>query len=341
MGNDEKNTQKKVPLLNGWDFESSVYSSTWENGKLLTAQIENTNLCNCDCEYCFRGSVSHKGDSRFEKEMSRTRLLGAIDEMSELGVRAINIIGAGEPLMDKGLDGLLSYIYERGITPIVATNGSLITPKLTDILWKYGASVILKMNTLDSDLQNKLVRRDWFAEKRDNGLNLLLEAGFAKPEKDYQTKLGINSIVMQDNKYEVLDILRFCRDKNIMPVMSTFIPAGRTKDRTDKEVSMNEFLEISKKARDMDREEYGINYERLSPYLGGVPCTQCGKASIYLTVSGDLFDCPGQSHSYGNIRNNSIQKALEQNRKINDNPKLSCPPRLDYWKRTGQLTCID
>ena len=328
---------KKVPLLKGWDFEPSDYISTWKNEKLLTAQIENTNLCNCDCEYCFRGGVPNEEDARFQNEISRKQLTGAIDEMSALGVRAINIIGAGEPLMDKGLVGLLSHLSGLGITPVVATNGSLITPDLVDAFPRYHTSVILKMNSLDSELQDKLVRRDGFAEKRDYGLGLLMDSGFNEPGEGYRTRLGINSIVFQDNKNEVLDILRFCRDRNIMPVMSTFIPVGRTKDRTDQEVSMEEFLEISNKAREIDRREYGIIHERSLPYLGGVPCTQCGKASLYLTVSGDLFDCPGQLHSYGNIRNTSIKDALKQNREVNDNLELSCPPRLNYWNKTEQL----
>lgn len=326
-----------TPLLKGWDFKPSDYIDAWKDGTLLTSSIENTNLCNCDCEYCFRGGTSTEGDVRFENEISRKQLMDAVNEMSELGVKTINIIGTGEPLIDKGLEGLLAHISELGITPVIATNGSLITPSLVDAFQKYNTSVILKMNSLNPELQNKLVRRAWFAEKRDYGLGLLFDAGFNKPNEDYQTRLGINSMVFQENKDEVLDILSYCRDNNIMPVMSTFIPAGRTKERTDQEVSMKEFLEISRKAREMDKQKYGISYDRLLPYLGGVPCTQCGKSSIYLTISGNIFDCPGQLHSYGNIKDISITEAFKKNRVANDNPEFSCPPRIDYWRKTKQL----
>jgi MoaA/NifB/PqqE/SkfB family radical SAM enzyme len=326
-----------IPLLKGWDFKPSDYAKAWEQGTLLTAQIENTNICNCDCEYCFRGGNPPDNGIRFGNEISREQLTDAIDEMANLGVKTINIIGAGEPLMDTGLEGLLAHISSLGITPVLATNGSRITPELVRAFEQYQTSVILKLNSLNPELQNRLVRRSWFAEKRDYGLRLLLEAGFNQPGENYRTRLGINSIVFQENKGEILDILRFCRNRNIMPVMSTFIPAGRTKDRTDQEVSMSEFIEIAKKARRMDAEEFGIRYNRLLPYLGGVPCTQCGKSSIYLTISGDIFDCPGQLHSYGNIRDTTITEAFNKNRTINDNPQFSCPPRLDYWSRTNQL----
>jgi len=333
----KEKTFGNAPLLKGWNFKPSDYTNAWKEGKLLTAQIENTNFCNCDCEYCFRGGNPSDKKVRFENEIIREQLFKSIKEMSDLGVKTINIIGAGEPLMDNNLEELLGYISNLGITSVIATNGSKITSDLINTFEKYQTSVILKLNTLDSILQNKLVRRDWFAEKRDYGLKLLLEAGFNKSCKEYNTRLGINSIVFQENKREIFDILRFCRKNNLMPVMSTFIPSGRTKEKTDQEVSMKEFIDISKKAQKIDTDEFDMKYNRLLPYLGGVPCTQCSKSSIYLTISGDIFDCPGQLHSYGNIKDISIKEALNKNRLINDNSNFSCPPRLDYWNRTNQL----
>ena len=333
----QEQTFGNVPLLKGWDFKPSDYFDAWKHGKLLTAQIENTNICNCDCEYCFRGGNSPDKDVRFGDEISKDQIIRAVDEMTELGVRTINIIGAGEPLMDTGLEGLLDHISSLGVTPVLFTNGSRITPDLIKAFERYQISVIIKLNSLNPDLQNKLVRRSWFVEKRDYGLRLLLEEGFNQPAENYRTRLGIDSIVFQENKGEILDILRFCRNNNIMPVMSTFIPAGRTKDRTDQEVSMGEFIEIAKRAQEIDAGEYGITYDRLLPYLGGVPCTQCGRSSIYLTISGDIYDCPGQLHSYGNIRDTTITEAFYRNRTAKDNPQFSCPPRFNYWNRTNQL----
>ncbi len=329
----EKNEFGNIILLKGWDFTREDYINAWKKGNLLTAQIENTNFCNLDCIYCFRGGTPPTEKHRFGDEISREELFNSIKEMSDLRVKTINIIGAGEPLMDKNLEQLLENINSLGITPLVSTNGSLITPSLVKSFQKYNTSVVLKMNSFDSKLQNKLVQRENYAEKRDYGLKLLMDAGFNKKGENYQTKLGINSIVFQDNKKEVLDILRYCRNNNIMPIMATFIPIGRTADKTDQEVSLEEFLEISKQARDMDSKEYGIKYNRLTPYLGGVPCTQCSKSSMYLTITGDIFDCPGQLYSYGNIKNISIKDAFEKLRKEVNNKNLECPPRIESWKK--------
>ena len=93
-----------------------------------------------------------------------------------------------------------------------------------------------------------------------------------------------------------------------------------------------EFIELSKKVREIDRVDYGIEYSQLIPYLGGVPCTQCSKSSIYITILGDIFECPGQQRNYGNIKNVKISDAFEKIMAEQANYNFSCPPRITYWK---------
>jgi MoaA/NifB/PqqE/SkfB family radical SAM enzyme len=326
----------KVVLMRGWDFKKSDYEKAIKNKKLLTASIENTNYCNLDCKYCFRGGML-PGAERKSGEIARNELFFAIDELSLAGVKAIYIVGAGEPLMDENISGLLEYIHGKGIIPVVATNGSLITPELVKIFNKTNTSVCLKLNTFNSELQDNLVQRKGYSKKRDNALKLLMSAGFNKPGKNYQTRLAINSIVFKDNKEEIPKILKFCRENNIQPVMSTFMPVGRTKIKTEQEVSLKDFIALSKKLKNVDSEKYGLNYEGVLPYLGGVPCSQCGRASLFISITGDIFDCPGQLNKYGNIRETSIMETLEKINASVGNPDFGCTVREEYWKKTNTL----
>jgi len=326
----------KVVLMRGWDFKKSDYEKAIKNKKILTASIENTNYCNLDCKYCFRGGML-PGAERKSREIARNELLQAIDELHSLGTKAIYIVGAGEPLMDENISGLLEYINGKGISPIVATNGSLITPELVKIFDKTNTSVCLKLNTFNSELQDNLVQRKGYSKKRDNALKLLMDAGFNKPGKNYQTRLAINSIVFKDNFEEIPKILDFCRKNNIQPVMSTFMPVGRTKIKTEQEVSLKDFLKLSKEIQKSDSEKYGLNYPELLPYLGGVPCSQCGKASLFISITGDIFDCPGQLNKYGNIRGGSVAEAFEKVKASAGNPDFVCTVREEYWKKTNTL----
>src|SRR3989338_157279 len=336
-GNKTDDFGKNVVLLRGWDFKPSDYQEAWKNGRLLTAQIETSNLCDLACEYCFREELGAKSKKRLPGEISVEDTKQVIDDLIDLGSKTINIIGAGEPTVDLAFPELLDYIAEKQVIPVVFTHGGRLTESLIDKLQETNSSVIIKVNSFNPAVQDQLVNRYGYTEKRDRDLRLLIEAGFNQPRDNHQTRLGIDSVVCQDNKTEILDIHKYCRNNNIMPLIKTFIPAGRTKDRTDIEISMREFLELSKQVRDIDRKEYGIQYQRLIPYLGGVPCTQCGKASMYVTILGDIFECPGQQSSYGNIGDTSVREAFQKIRDEQENYNFGCPPRISYWKRTNQI----
>jgi len=333
----KKDLEKNI-LLKGWGFTPQEIENAWNCGKLLNASIETSNICDLNCEYCFRQETDQITKKRLPGEISLEQTYKIIDDVTELGAKSIYIIGAGEPLLDDNLKNILKYIAEKNIIPIISTNGSQINEKWIRVFQKYNVSIVIKLNSFNSAFQDELANRKGYAKKRDKGLSLLLKAGFNKPikDKDYQTRLAINSIVCQKNKKEILDIFKYCRDNNIMPIMSTFIPAGKTEHCTDLEISLKEFLELSKKTRKLDK-KYGINYKRLLPYLGGVPCSQNGKASIYITILGDIYECPGQQHDYGNINSTSVKKVFNKIKEDEANFDFGCPPRITYWKNTNQL----
>jgi len=319
----------KPPLIRGWDFELSEYEEAWKKGRLLTGQIETSNKCNLLCEYCFRDEAGSDAKKSLANELDTDESLKIITDMVDLGAQTINIIGAGEPTIDFRLPGLLERISMSGAIPVVFTNGYKLRESLLQKFDETGTSIVVKVNSFDPETQDNIVNRQGYAAKRDITLHNLMEAEFNHPNI---TRLGIDCVVSKHNIDEVLKIHRYCRENNIMPMIKTFIPAGRTKHRTDMEISMHEFLELSKQARDIDAKEYGIIYERLIPFLGGVPCPQNSQASMYVTILGDIFECPAQQTSYGNTRAVSIRSAFEKIKQQQKNPGLSCPPRIKYWK---------
>lgn len=324
---------ENLVLVRGWDFKPSDYQKAWVDGTLLTGQVETSNLCDLLCEYCFREEAEAKAKKRLPEEISVEETCGVIDDLADLEVKAINIIGAGEPTIDLSFLRILEHISSKGVIPVLFTHGARLDEELVEKLYEHGASVIVKVNSFNPTIQDQLVSRLGYTKERDRGLKLLIEAEFNQPGDNYQTRLGIDSVVCQENKSEIPEIFRYCRDNNIMPLMKTFIPAGRTKDRTDLEVSVQEFIEIAKKMWEIDRNEYGITYQKLIPMLGGVPCTQCSRASMYITISGDIYECPGQLSHYGNVRDISIKQVFEKIKSQRNNPNFTCPPRTTYWKK--------
>ena len=165
-----------------------------------------------------------------------------------------------------------------------------------------------------------------YAEKRDKGLKMLIKAGFNKATSKYQTRLSINSLVSKDTIDEIPKIFNYCRENNIMPCMGSFIPAGKTATRTDNEVSRKDFLVLADKIRMQDKAR-GIEYMRLWPYLGGVPCTQQGKASIFINILGGIYDCPAGTVKYGDLKTTTIAGAFNRIKAEQTNYCLGCLAR--------------
>ncbi len=316
----------KLPLIKGWDLSSEEFEIAWKKGALLTASIETSNICNLACDYCFREENPIVSKKRLPNELLLEDSLSIIDDLAKLGVKTINIAGAGEPLLDPNLPIMLERIFSYGITSLVATNGSKINDYWINCFIKTGTSVMIKVNSFNEQKQNQLVNRINYAKKRDRGLKKLIEAEFNKATGEYQTRLSINALVSKDTINEVPEIFNYCRENNIMPCMGSFIPAGKTATRTDNEVSRKDFLVLADKIRIQDKER-GIEYIRLWPYLGGVPCTQQGKASIFVNILGGIYDCPAGTVEYGDLKKITIEDAFNKIKAEQTNYCLGCLAR--------------
>ncbi len=82
---------------------------------------------------------------------------------------------------------------------------------------------MLKFNSLKDDVQDELVGRQSYTILRDKTLKILINIGFNRYKP---SRLGFDSIIVKQNKNEILDMLRFCRKNNIFPSFKTFFPTG-------------------------------------------------------------------------------------------------------------------
>ena len=97
--------------------------------------LELTRRCNHRCAYCYTSwgapelhYAGHGGESNVRQI---ERIVERLKE--ETPVEDIALSG-GEPLMRRDLAQIVAFIARRGITPIVITNGSLLTPERIDEL---------------------------------------------------------------------------------------------------------------------------------------------------------------------------------------------------------------
>jgi len=92
-----------------------------------------TNRCNLNCLHCHQDSLPTSSYS----ELTTSQAFQVIDNMSEAGVAILTFSG-GEPLLRRNLYDAIKRANDNGMLCTIASNGTLITPKVAKKLAEVG-----------------------------------------------------------------------------------------------------------------------------------------------------------------------------------------------------------
>lgn len=327
---------ENVPIIRGLNLTNEELKKALKNNAMLLIDVETSNVCNLACPYCFRDIYG--GHKTLENELNLNERLDLLRQAKKLGCKTIKITGAGEPLIDKFFWKMTSYANELGMTVISFTNGMVIDKRMAKKLFKSNISLIVKCNSMNPEIEDTLVGRKGYAERRNKSLSYLMEVGFNKTKP---TRLGLDAILTTSNKNDILNLFKFCRENNIFPLFRPFMPIGGALRVKEWEISKEETLKIYEKARKIDKTILGIEYDQILPYIGGVFCRQLHYA-VYVNILGEVFPCTGSKKLLGNIKQNSLEKIWnnEMAKKIRNTPYSGCPLREAYWRGEKNYDCI-
>lgn len=295
-----------VPVTpKAWSFTGQELRSAIQGERLLNVSIDLSNECNLNCPYCYTTPANSSERTKSVGNLTFEDYKEIILQLKEVGTRTVNIIGEGEPTMYRYFDQLVAFIAEQGMKILVTTNGILLAnrDKRIDLLNETGATIVIKVNSLIPNMQDKLVGRKGYAKLREKALKKLMEKGF---NAEVPTRLAVNTLLIKSIFQEFEDIFLFCRNNNIAFIASVYMPTGRT---TDIEFHGHEAL-----ARDMQDQfnlytpmtqeeidsllnniiEYDSNYNisrAIRPaYISGIACTQL--LGVQIDNKGKVWCCP-------------------------------------------------
>jgi len=89
-------------------------------------QFAITNICNATCDFC--GFAVDRFDPKQRRSVSLQEARDVIDIAVKNHIGYLLFVG-GEPLVHRDLRGMVRYAAERGIHPMICTNGSLWTER--------------------------------------------------------------------------------------------------------------------------------------------------------------------------------------------------------------------
>jgi organic radical activating enzyme len=109
----------------------TLYRLPWSLPDNAISWLEPTSQCNLACDGCYRENVagSHKSLAEVGAELDVFERLRRADGIS---------IAGGDPLMHPEIVEIVRMIAERGVKPVINTNGNALTPELLRELKRAG-----------------------------------------------------------------------------------------------------------------------------------------------------------------------------------------------------------
>jgi len=181
----------------------------------IMAQIEPTNVCNLDCQFCSRRIIRKERLGTLSFENFRKM----IDQIPSLLFVALT--GLGEPMLNKDLTGMAQYLKLKGISSMVATNCTEIQNTPTNTLKKlfYFDRICISLDAATKKVYEKIrIGADF--KQTINNIRILKNL---KEKINCNTDISINCVVCKINQNEMSKIIELANDLKIDEINFTSV----------------------------------------------------------------------------------------------------------------------
>ncbi|MCE9789063.1 GTP 3',8-cyclase MoaA [Shewanella chilikensis] len=267
--------------------------------KIEYLRLSITDRCDFRCIYCM------SEDPCFlerEQVLSLEELAFIGRAFTELGVSKIRLTG-GEPLVRSDCDRLVAQLAALpGLKDLSMTSNGSRLAKLAPALKAAGLNRLnISLDTLKSELFTTLTRNGKL-ERVLKGIDVAKAAGF--------DRIKINAVILKGrNENEIIDLLEYCRQKQLDIAFIEEMPLGVMEERSlPRHMSSSDVREIinqrwplslsSKRtggpARYYSMADNPIHIGFISPHSQNF-CHECNRVRV--TAEGRLLLCLGNEHS--------------------------------------------
>lgn len=168
----------------------------------IYVRIKPTNLCNQNCYYCGSkdNNVPENRKYNYCEMIPWNKMQEIIEDISDMGVRAVTFSGGGEPLVYPYIEDTLELVKEKQIDYSIITNGQELEGRkaelLSDAKW-----IRISLESASADTYKKIRGVNTFDRVIRNIKN------FVNNKKSLCT-VGINCVVTKENYQEIYDLCK-------------------------------------------------------------------------------------------------------------------------------------
>ena len=290
----------------GAEFTRAEIEAAARDGRLLSMEIEFSLRCNFHCQYCYVNQ-DHSAPNELTPDEIRDTLLQA----KALGARKIIVLG-GEPMIYPRILEMLAFIREQGMAAEMFTNGTQMTAEAARRLRELGVHVVLKMNSFDPAVQDRLAGMKGAHQIIQDAYDNLLAAGYPGPDR----MMAVSTVICAQNLAEVPHMWQWLRDRQITPYFEIITPQGNARDNSMLDVDLPTLHATFTELARLDRTKYGIEWDPQPPLVGD-RCLR-HQFSCLVNAFGAVSPCVGVTIPVGNIRERKLADILRSSEIIQD-----------------------
>ena len=270
-----------------------------------------TKKCNMYCEHCYRDS----GPEKQPDELNTREGKELIDEIVKAGFRLI-IFSGGEPLLREDIYELVEHAADRGIRPVLGSNGSLICRDVARRLKQSGAAGIgISLDSIDPETHDQFRQTEGAWQKAVEGIKNCIAAGMP---------VQVNTTITENNYDQFEDITDFAIDLGVRAVHPFFlVPTGRGKAIERDSVRARRYHEMIEEVMDKQRQVDIELKPTCAPQFMAVAEEQhmqlrfsrgCLAGTSYCCIlpEGEVHICPYLPVEAGNIREMPFSEIWEE-----------------------------
>ncbi|MCJ8501587.1 radical SAM protein [Desulfatitalea alkaliphila] len=294
-----------APISN-FEFSPEDIKEAVRRGRLLSMEIEFSLRCNFRCPYCYVPR-----EDQLKNELCLDEIRDTILQAKALGARKIIILG-GEPTIYPHTLELIRFMRGHELEVEIFSNGSGITAEFARQLHAMQVRVVMKMNSFDAELQDRLSGLPGAHRIIHDALEHLKSAGYPSAEHF----LAVSSIICPQNIDELPGMWQWLREQGIAPYFEIITPQANARHNDWLMVDPLELERFFQDIADMDRRLFGQEWE-IQPPLVGNKCMR-HKFSCLVNAQGYVMPCVGVTIPLGNIRQQPLTRILAESQVLKD-----------------------
>lgn len=308
-------------------------------------RIKPTNLCNHHCAYCTYGSGNtyQKTDNRDRIDhadlIPREKMMEIIDDIGDMGVKAVTFSGGGEPLTYPYIVDTVRRVKEKNIDLSLISNGQLLNDEIAEQFYD-SKWVRISFDSPNAEEYAKL--RGISVQSYDKVIDNI--ADFAK-HKMKNCILGINYVISKQNYKRVYEAAQLLKELGVDNIKYAAVIANeKYYHQTIKDEVIEQIYEAKEK---FESDEFQIinNYENdwMDKNFSVQQFPTCYTCRIVTVIAADqkVYLCHTRAYDSNaivvDIKDKSFREAWYSNetkiRLLSLKPQLECKNFCVYEER--------